>query len=563
MNTTNNIAAMQAIGVTNAPQSPAKSPDSQGLFGVLNAVIQQAQTAPENKSPAPAAQNSPANIKVLTEKIAALLQKQDDLPDLKEITPDQLATIVAAMLQKNGALPAALQNLTPDDLAAKILALLQKNEATPVVQPTLTSDLIAPMSSEIQEAVAKEPSNEELAALLNQIQPAADSTSDIARILAELKAQSTSDAPDTNILLQLKDKIAELQLTTGEINKDALVEFKTDIMALLKDQGMSRPEIQHYMQALAKFLRQDAAPAVELAAAPVQPLPLPDVTAEEAPTAAQNTTPADDMVADLKSKIIVPPEMPEQAAPAAGKKEAEAAIRPQLPSTAAAQAQQQASTTPQQNVTAKVSGLGVNPAMISALAQGDGNFGADGFGSQSNAQQALMNGAGMLKPVSVDALNNQHFTNYLSGTHSPSSVTQMVNIQLQRNIQAKIDTMTLQLEPADLGRLDIKLKFEKDGSIRAHMIVEKPETLALLQKDSHHLERALQQAGIDADENSLSFDLRQQSQHNLEGFDGRNGRGSDEFATHMSDTAAEKVLQAKIAIQSHGYITASGVNIMV
>ena len=112
--------------------------------------------------------------------------------------------------------------------------------------------------------------------------------------------------------------------------------------------------------------------------------------------------------------------------------------------------------------------------------------------------------------------------------------------------------------------MEIRLKFAKDGSIRAHMTVEKPETLALLQRDSYQLEKILQQAGLEAKENSLSFDLRQQNQHHhLEGFNGGSKGAEDEFASRLNGLADEKTLQAKIAVPAAGYITQNGVNIIV
>ena len=45
--------------------------------------------------------------------------------------------------------------------------------------------------------------------------------------------------------------------------------------------------------------------------------------------------------------------------------------------------------------------------------------------------------------------------------------------------------------------------------VKIHLIAEKPETLAMLQKDSHFLEKTLQDAGLTTDKDSLSFDLKQ------------------------------------------------------
>jgi len=249
-----------------------------------------------------------------------------------------------------------------------------------------------------------------------------------------------------------------------------------------------------------------------------------------------------------------------------GKDTAASTLPQQLSSGAAIQQQiSQNSPLPQPNLTAKITGLGINPALINDLANNEGSTGgfSDGFGSQGNAQQDAAGNAALLQPMTADMLANQNFTNYLSAARSDASTTtQLLNIQLQNNINSGMNSMTFQLQPADLGKLNVKLSFAKDGSVKAHMTVDKPETLALLQKDSHHLQRALQQSGLDVDENSISFDLNQQGQQ--QGLNGFNGGGNaDKFAAPINDNEMNNALQAQIAIQAQGYITSSGVNIMV
>jgi flagellar hook-length control protein FliK len=123
--------------------------------------------------------------------------------------------------------------------------------------------------------------------------------------------------------------------------------------------------------------------------------------------------------------------------------------------------------------------------------------------------------------------------------------------------------MTLQLMPADLGRLDIKLKFGKDGGIKAHLSVDKPETLAMLQKDSSHLQRALQDAGFDTDDSTLSFDLRHQGQHQPGAQAQEDSQRGHGFRNYTDGKQNDATLQAQIAVQAYGYISQSGVNIMV
>jgi chemotaxis protein MotD len=93
----------------------------------------------------------------------------------------------------------------------------------------------------------------------------------------------------------------------------------------------------------------------------------------------------------------------------------------------------------------------------------------------------------------------------------PSAATQQVMAQ----IVAKGDKTTqisVNLTPAELGQVEVRLNIQKDGSVHTVITVDKPETLALLQKDSAQLERSLQQAGLNADAKNMSFNLRDGNQ---------------------------------------------------
>jgi len=70
----------------------------------------------------------------------------------------------------------------------------------------------------------------------------------------------------------------------------------------------------------------------------------------------------------------------------------------------------------------------------------------------------------------------------------------------------------IRLDPAELGRVDVRLTVDDAGKAQAMLSVEKPQTLELLQKDQAHLERALKDAGLDLAQNGLNFSLKGQHQ---------------------------------------------------
>ena len=67
--------------------------------------------------------------------------------------------------------------------------------------------------------------------------------------------------------------------------------------------------------------------------------------------------------------------------------------------------------------------------------------------------------------------------------------------------------ITVALRPEQLGRVEIHLNQQADGGASVHLVAERPETLALLQRDAVQLDRALGQAGITLPSGGLSFAL--------------------------------------------------------
>ena len=98
-----------------------------------------------------------------------------------------------------------------------------------------------------------------------------------------------------------------------------------------------------------------------------------------------------------------------------------------------------------------------------------------------------------------------------------------VAVHIQRAAAKGEERIRIQLHPAELGQIDVRLKLGADGVTRAMVQVERPETLDLLQRDARGLERALQDAGLKTDSNSLSFSLREHGQGGLHERYGQNG----------------------------------------
>lgn len=72
----------------------------------------------------------------------------------------------------------------------------------------------------------------------------------------------------------------------------------------------------------------------------------------------------------------------------------------------------------------------------------------------------------------------------------------------------------IRLDPAELGRVDVQLDIRDNGEVRASLVVDRVETLAMLKRDASNLQYAFEQAGLKQAADGLSFSLRGEGQNN-------------------------------------------------
>jgi len=123
-------------------------------------------------------------------------------------------------------------------------------------------------------------------------------------------------------------------------------------------------------------------------------------------------------------------------------------------------------------------------------------------------------------------------------TAQPHPTTQAVQVpldgvavQIAKAATDGIDRFRIELHPASLGGVDISLEIGRDGRVDAVVRADRPETLDLLQRDARQLARALQDAGLQADSGSFSFQRRDEGGRQPSLFTdtgGPRGRGSDD-----------------------------------
>ncbi|OHC81493.1 MAG: hypothetical protein A3G73_02150, partial [Rhodospirillales bacterium RIFCSPLOWO2_12_FULL_67_15] len=128
---------------------------------------------------------------------------------------------------------------------------------------------------------------------------------------------------------------------------------------------------------------------------------------------------------------------------------------------------------------------------------------------------------------SARALEAPSQTNAAQNAQRPAAnfraeVLEQVSVTIQKAIKDGTDRITIQLRPAELGRIDVRIEVAGDGRALVHVAADRSDTLDLLQRDARELARALQDAGLRADAGNLQFSLREQTAEHRE----RRARGT-------------------------------------
>ncbi|MGF1608432.1 MAG: flagellar hook-length control protein FliK [Kiloniellales bacterium] len=138
----------------------------------------------------------------------------------------------------------------------------------------------------------------------------------------------------------------------------------------------------------------------------------------------------------------------------------------------------------------------------------------------------------------------------------PTAPGAQIALQVHSALTSHLQRFSIRLEPAELGRVDVRLEFHRDGQVRAMIAAERPETLDLLQKDVHSLERALRDAGTNTAKLSFNFGLQNGGREG-DGFAGNqasNGSGSGSTAEAATETDESSVASDTPARRVDGLI---------
>jgi flagellar hook-length control protein FliK len=148
----------------------------------------------------------------------------------------------------------------------------------------------------------------------------------------------------------------------------------------------------------------------------------------------------------------------------------------------------------------------------------------------------------------------------LNVTAATNAAVPLSGLALEIAVSAKSgkSRFEIRLDPADLGRIDVRIDVDRNGQVTSHLTVEKPETLSMLRQDAPQLQRALDDAGLRTGNGGLQFSLRDQSSSGQD-----NGSGSGRNAHRL--IVEDDSIPAAVAGRTYGRMlgSSSGVDIKV
>ena len=180
-----------------------------------------------------------------------------------------------------------------------------------------------------------------------------------------------------------------------------------------------------------------------------------------------------------------------------------------------------------------------------------GSQSSDNRGGQGS--QSLTGMLGDAKSTSSSASTNAHFQSYLTNKSTPvMSVFDSMNhiAQSAKNGQTRLE---IQLDPGNLGKIQISLQSDANKQLQVHMIVDQSMTRSALEQQLPQLRSALAQQGFDLS----GFSMDSQGQQASSGGDGSRAQ-SNGGSNH-----AEAVMADSQATQPQKTMTGSGLSIRV
>lgn len=435
-------------------------------------------------------------------KEAAAVDKVEAPADEKKMSPKQrlkqtleaISNVLAGIL---GALNAQPQTAQTTQITQAIAAAqpLLANAIAALTEGALAADSgTAPDAQQVQLAAAvaiAAPKGEVVAQVPVALEVAAtvaDAAPQVAAIDKALqKLETVLSGLDVSGLEKMQQRLATMEklaplATTLQESTQALGEFMETAETLPAANRIMPAEVKKLLDSAIEKLKTFG---LESKKEDTSPLPKPQLTAPileaEAALAEKAAATPDALAKTVKASA-------EQAV-------ATPTTQPVVNPATVAQPQAQASVVPAQ----------IAPTQDTAKNSGGdsgGNNQQQGAQTQSSAPSAL--------GASAQQASEAHKSNFQQALEKVSTpkLHEQIAFQVKTSLGDGSSKINIKLDPAELGRLEIKIHVGGDGKTGVMITADNKSTLDLLQRDAQGLMRALNDAGLQAESGSMNFNLR-------------------------------------------------------
>ena len=142
-------------------------------------------------------------------------------------------------------------------------------------------------------------------------------------------------------------------------------------------------------------------------------------------------------------------------------------------------------------------------------------------------------------PLNVTTIASSPVVQNVTATQSHPAVQTVAAIIAKNAKETGVQTISLRLDPPELGKLQVQMKYKKGDPLKVHVVLEKADTASMFQRDAHALESALNDAGLQTDGSSLTFEFSQDGNafKQAMGQESSGSQGQPKTETLISETA--------------------------
>lgn len=540
-----------------APGSSASNQpvQSTAATGIIQTVLQVGPqtTAQVNASAAPRPTSRPQGVDASAMDVGKTTGNETGQAKADQATTDQTDANQLATAQASTWAPAAFQQRpvaqTNSAANAPVLASQQTASLQNTPQPTVPSSFVAsdratlnvPQTSAAQPSVTPQTSAAEPAAVVTQPNPQIDTQQPLrpSAFTQQASAAQTGTA-----------KFAPRTSNTNDASSsdDDTAANNTTVAAASQPQDQTQPTS---VQPLA------VAPLTTQQTAPVPQPMVPPQSGAQQPTAQQSaqTTSDETNAAAIAAAAQATPRATQPAtadtkteakgkttATAKGRDNAKPVKESGLAAANQGQPQSNAATTqPAEPRADNFAAQLQTEAARQAPAPNDKP--AQSFDAAALQQQAPLSSTDTAKVSAQIQVGPQH------QTADTSTTLDKLGVSIAAKSSEGLHQFDIRLDPVELGRVHVHLTVDDSGQTQANVVVDKQQTLDLLQRDASGLNRALQDAGLNLSNNGLNFSLREQYREANTGSQGKSRNLSAE-AVLSTDAPQSRSSQGSYAPNS-------------